>query len=159
MKKKRWPFLVLRHWRIIQLKTRKEPTLARKAERFRFITVEKHARSFRPLITKLLVNNVIYSDIVRRCSECNLKSYDSKPNVSTFLSSFFIKGDLKCNMTPFILSLMRVHSYYWARGCVNSRQVKAAIIMVPVQRSVGGIHVPQALKQRRWFHRSTQLYG
>ena len=36
-----------------------------------------------------------------KIDECNLKSYNSRPNVSTLLSSVFIRGDLVLQKGPF----------------------------------------------------------
>ena len=55
-------------------------------------------------------------------NQCNLKSYDSAPNVSTPLSSVFIKGDLKLlrdsfntltNEPLFLLIVIAASNYAW----------------------------------------------
>ena len=50
---------------------------------------------------------------------------------------------------------IRIYSGVLNNPRVNSCQVKAAIIRL--QKSVGGIHVPQALKQRCWFYRRFEV--
>ena len=69
--------------------------------------------------------------------------YNSGPNVSTLLSSVFIRGDLKLlgNSLEFLHSLMSIYSYYCDE---NMCQVKG-----PRNNSS---KLCQASKQR-WYHR------